>query len=92
MEDIRYLRIEGENFGFLLEGLNEIKETDIKISNDDYITFFKNQTEGKCYKIKATPSGEGLFSYIEEYTPVINEMPNIESRIKALELALLEVL
>lgn len=91
-----YLRIKNKSFGFVLEGLHEIKKTDIEISNDDYNTFFELQsTEGKQFRLKEQPTGATLFDYVEAYEvepgPVDNT-PTTEERIAALELALLEVL
>lgn len=62
-----YLRIENNTFGFLVEELHEIKETDILITNDDYNTFFELQSQGKQFRVKQIPTGETLFDYIEEY-------------------------
>ncbi len=69
MENIYYLKIINNNFGFIPEGEQEIKETDIVISGKDYDNFFKLQSEGKQFKLKERPTGRDLFDYIEEYTP-----------------------
>lgn len=68
MEDKYYLRIDGD-FGFVVDTIHEIKETDIEISIDDYDTFFEMQSQGKQFKLKNNPTGTGLFDYIEEFTP-----------------------
>ena len=89
-----FLRIENNNFGFVTKEIHEIIETDILITNEDYDTFFEMQSQGKQFKLKETPTGTGLFDYIEEYAPevVIDNTPTQEDRLAALELALLEVL
>ena len=94
MENQYYLRIENDNFGFLVDGIHKIQETDIPISYEDYTTFFNYQSEGKQFKLKEIPTGSGLFDYIEEYTPevIVDNTPTTEDRLKALEMAMLEVL
>lgn len=94
MEDRYYLRIEGDTFGFVVEGIHDIKEADIKIAQEEYDKFFKLQSEGKQFRLKETPTGAGLFDYIEEYIPevIVDNAPTVEDRLKALEKAMLEVL
>lgn len=94
MENKYYLRIEEESFGFVLEGLHEIKEKDIKITNEEYNSFFELQCQGKQFRLKEVPTGNGLFDYLEEYTPetIVDTTPSIDDRLKALEMAMLEVL
>jgi hypothetical protein len=94
MQDKKYLRIENNNFGFVIEGIHEIKETDIEIIEEDYKLFFELQGKGKQFRLKELSSGIGLFDYVEEYIPevIANTTPTTEDRIKALEMALLEVL
>lgn len=79
-----YLRIEENNFGFVLEGLHKIKERDISITNEDYNMFFDLQAKGKQFRLKEVQTGEELFDYVEEYTPEIVEEvqePGIEEMI-----------
>lgn len=79
-----YLRIEENNFGFVLEGLHKIKETDISITNEDYNMFFDLQAKGKQFRLKEVQTGEELFDYVEEYTPEsVEEVqePGIEEMI-----------
>ena len=64
-----FLRIENNNFGFVVDTIHEILDTDIKITNEDYNSFFELQSQGKQFKIKENPTGTGLFDYLEEYTP-----------------------
>lgn len=71
MESEYYLRIENNTFGFLVEEIHEIEETDILITNDDYNTFFELQSQGKQYRVKEIPTGDTLFDYIEEYIPEV---------------------
>lgn len=91
-----YLRIDNnkKDFGFVVEGIHEIVEQDKAISNEDYNIFFELQDQGKQFKLKSTPTGNTLFDYVEEYIPevIIDTTPTEEDRIKALEMALLEVL
>ncbi len=91
-----YLRIENNNFEFLLEGIHEIKESDKLILNDDYILFFELQSKGKQFRLKEIPTGNTLFDYIEEYIPEVLEVTSevgqdefnldIEYRLSKLEL------
>lgn len=69
MDIKHYLRIENNTFGFLLRGYNEIKKTDIELTTSEYDKFFELQREGKQFRLKKTPTGTGLFDYIEEYIP-----------------------
>ena len=94
MENKYYLRIQDNNYGFVLEEIHNIKETDIPIANKDYNKFFELQSKGKQFRIKEKPTGDALFDYIEEYIPevVIDNTPSMEDRLKALEKAMLEVL
>jgi len=89
-----YLRIEDNNFGFVLEEIHNIKETDIPITDEDYNKFFELQSKGKQFRLKEMPTGAGLFDYVEEYIPevIVDPTPSTEDRLRALEMALLEVL
>lgn len=96
MNNKKYLRIENDNFGFVVDTIHEIKETDIKITEDDYNTFFEMQSQGKQFKLKNNPTGTGLFDYLEKYTPeaikepqepgVDEYMLDIECRVSLIEL------
>lgn len=78
MGDKYYLRIENDDFGFLVKGMHEIKESDIPILYEDYNNFFELQGQGKQFKLKVMPTGNGLFDYIEEYEPeVIEEVQEV---------------
>ena len=89
-ENKYYLRIQGEKFGFVVEGLHILDESiDHKISTEDYNRFFELQSEGKQFRAKENPTGTGLFDLIEEYIPEqIEEVPSeptLEERVVALE-------
>lgn len=96
MENKYYFRIENDSFGFVVDTIHEIKETDIEISIDDYDTFFEMQSQGKQFKLKNNPTGTGLFDYLEKYTPeaikepqepgVDEYMLDIEYRVSLIEL------
>lgn len=92
MENKYYLRIEDNNFGFLVEDIHTIKDRDIRISNEDYKTFFELQSKGKQFRLKDKPTGNELFDYIEEYTPEItpidpvpNETDILKEKVDILE-------
>ena len=94
MENQYYLRIENNVFTFVVDGIHEIKESDIKITDLDYNTFFELQSNGKQFRLKEKATGNKLFDYVEEYKTeiIVDTTPTSEDRIKALEMALLEVL
>lgn len=82
-----YIRIENDNFGFVVDDIHTILYTDIKISDEDYNKFFKLQSEGKQFRIK-NPNGTTLFEILEEYTPVLESMPTgttLDDRVDNLE-------
>ena len=72
-----YIRIENNNFGFIVDGIHEILETDIEISSEEYNKFFELQSQGKYFKVKDV-SGSGLFEILEEYVPKVD---NIEQPV-----------
>lgn len=80
-----YLRIEENNFGFVLEGLHEIKETDISITNADYDMFFDLQAKGKQFRLKEVPTGKELFDYVQEYTPEVTPIDPVPSETDILK-------
>jgi len=73
MEENYYLRIENDTFGFIVDGIHKILDTDILIADEDYKKFFEFQSVGEQFKLKEIPTGTGLFDYVEEYTPEIIE-------------------
>ena len=68
-----YLRIENDNFGFVLSEIHTILTTDIPISNKDYNKFFELQSQGKQFRI-SNPKGESLFEILEEYVPIQDDI------------------
>lgn len=65
-----YLRIDNGNFYFIVDdGLSEILNTDIEITEENYNKFFDLQSQGKQFRLKNEFTGVGLFDYIEEYAP-----------------------
>lgn len=72
-----YLRIEteSEEFGFVANTIHDIQETDIKLTQEDYDRFFELQSSGKQFRLKKVPTPEdGLFGYVEEYTPITEDV------------------
>lgn len=69
MEQQYYLRIEGDIFTFVVESIHPIKETDIKLTQEEYNKFFELQSEGKQFRLKDIATGITLFDFIEEYIP-----------------------
>ena len=96
MENNYYIRIQGEKFGFVVDGVHDIlADVDHAITNEDYDRFFELQSKGKQFRVKDVPTGEGLFDLIEEYVPEVVEIPHIvslEERVEALEALMLEVI
>ena len=96
MENNYYIRIQGEKFGFVVDGVHDIlADVDHAITNEDYDRFFELQSKGKQFIVKDVPTGETLFDLIEEYTPEPIEVPvtvSLEERVEALEALMLEVI
>lgn len=69
-----YLRIEGDRFGFIVEDIHEILNTDIPISKIDYDSYFAQQSEGAQFRLKVEPTGESLFDYVETFENVETPM------------------
>lgn len=88
MENKYYLRIENSSFGFVVEGIHKIKDTDIWIPYEEHVIFLNEQSKGKQFRLKEIPTGAGLFDFIEEYT----REPGEPSRPTELELLQEEVL
>lgn len=82
-----YIRIENDNFGFVVDDIHTILDTDIKINDEDYSRFFDLQYQGKQFRIK-NPNGTTLFEIVEEYTPILEDTIQkitLEDRIESLE-------
>lgn len=72
MNNQYFLRIkEDGSFGFVVDGFHQIKETDIKLTQEEYDSFFEMQSEGKQFRLREIATGIGLFDFIEEYTQEI---------------------
>lgn len=90
-----YLHIdEGINsFGFYIEGIHNIdKDKDIPIIDEDYDTFFENQSNGTQYRLKKDHPQDnkgGLFDYVEEYEQKPIQQDNTQTSIED-RLALVE--
>lgn len=78
-----YLRIIDNKIGFAIEGVNNILDTDIPISEEEYSDFFKRHTNGEQFKVKLKPSGHSLFDYIE--TVEVKYIPSPKSEIQKLK-------
>lgn len=67
-----YLRITENDFGFYTDEVHEIKESDISISQEDYEEFFKLQSCGTHFKLKADISkAKTLFEFVDTYKPTV---------------------
>lgn len=95
-----YLRIENGNFIVYIKDqyTSEPFESDIEINIDDFDKYFVLQTQAKRFRLKETPTGNGLFDYIEEFTPEPSkiEIPKSETETlkeenKRLKLSLAEI-
>ena len=79
-----YLRINNVSFGFAIDGVHEIKETDIQITDEEYRDFFVQQNAGKQFKIKENfDLAKGLFGYVEEFVP--EPLPAKKTEIELLQ-------
>lgn len=91
---MKYLRINKDgSFCFPDSDIHTILNDDIEISRFEYEEFFRLQNMGKEFKLKEYSTGPLLFDYVEEFvSDPINYGPTDGDRIKAIEMALLEVL
>ena len=93
-----YLRIEGNKFGFVVEDIHEILDTDIPIDKMDYDSFFHQQCNGIQFKLKEKPTGNSLFGYIESFEQEsIELLPNnsidkLKENVSNLEATLINVI
>lgn len=78
-----YLRIEDNDYGFIVDGIYDILSTDIEITNEDYNKFFELQSQGKQFRLKKIPTGNRLFDLIEEYTQ--EQLPVQPSELELLQ-------
>lgn len=63
-----YLFVNEDGFGFKVDGIHEILETDIQISDEVYNRFFELQSQGKQFKVK-NPQGTTFEEIFEEVIP-----------------------
>lgn len=70
----RYLVITEDGFGFD----NKSDSNNIKIATEDFDSFFGLQGQGKQFRLKTSPTGKGLFDYVEEFTPEPIVVPKSE--------------
>lgn len=77
----KYLRIfEDTEFGFITPELYRILPTDIPLTQEDYDAFMIQQCQGKSFRLKVEPqTDQGLFGYVEEYTPDPPDIPPSET-------------
>lgn len=89
MNNKYYLRIEGKEFYPVCEGYYKILDTDIAMTEEEHNRYCQGQ-----FRLKENPTGENIFDYIEEYEPevIVDNTPTDGERLRALEMALLEVL
>ncbi|WP_143316861.1 hypothetical protein [Clostridium sp. HBUAS56017] len=84
-----YLRIENGSFVIYIKDqyTPEPLKTDIEITGEDFNKYFILQNQGKQFKLKETPNGNGLFDYIEEYIPKTSPagIPKTETEILKLQ-------
>lgn len=89
-----YLRIDNENFWFIVDDVNEIMKTDIPITVEEYDMYFNLESQGKKFKLKETV-GTSLFECIEEYIQPVDtstHAPTLEERQSALEDVVMQML
>lgn len=88
-----YLRVENNNFGFIVDEVHEINIKDKVITTDEYNRFFELQSQGKQFRVKEKILGNGLFDIIEEFEPDLGVLPpSDKARLEAIEKLMLEVL
>ena len=64
-----YLTTTDKDFGFKHSDANEILETDVEITDENYNKFFELQSAGKQFKVKNI-NGVTFEEIFEEYIPV----------------------
>lgn len=81
-----YIRINGQEFGFLVDGIHDIDEKiDCEVTQEDYDRFFELQSEGKQFRLKEVATGETLFDLIEEYIPSADNTARPPSQLELLQ-------
>ncbi|MDB1956525.1 hypothetical protein PMY38_09475 [Clostridium tertium] len=81
----KYLRLESGMFTIVIAGVHEIKNDDIPIDNKDFEEYINTKEIEKFYRLKKVPTGKGLFDYVEEYAPEINQVDPVPSETEILK-------
>ena len=71
-----YLRINNTEFAFIAGSAGNVIESDIAINIEDYL-IWNTESMYKSFRLKEIPTGNTLFDYIEEYTPIQEEKPYV---------------
>lgn len=84
---MKYLSIIENSFGFKVDGIHEILETDVPISDEVYNRFFELQSQGEQFRIKDINgvTFEDIFEeVIQEDTPLTpeEEISNLKAELK----------
>lgn len=69
---------EYNNFGFLEREEETLKENEYRITEEEYLVFFKEQEQGKQYRLKLNidyNNARNLKDFIEEFTPNQEDKP-----------------
>ncbi|WP_251860385.1 hypothetical protein [Clostridium sp. Marseille-Q2269] len=74
---MKYLYIDGEDFGFKDSKTNKILETDMAIHDGIYNRFFQEQSQGKQFKIKNI-NGTTFEEIFEEVIPEPSDLIPVE--------------
>lgn len=74
---MKYVYLDKEDFGFKDSKINKILETDIKIKEEIYNKFFKEQAQGKKFKMRNL-KGKTFDEIFEEVIPVPVDPRKIE--------------
>jgi|LGVE01.1.fsa_nt_gb hypothetical protein len=84
---MHFLRIlEDGKFGFVVDGIHEILETDIDITDEDYIRYFELENTRVDLKLKETlPQMGGLFDYIDIVTIIEDTIEKPKTEIEVLQ-------
>lgn len=63
-----FLRVEDDEFTFVVDSIHKIRDNDILITEEEYKEFFKIQSSGKKFRLKQSRVGESLFDHVESYS------------------------
>lgn len=82
---MKYVYLDKEDFGFKDSEINKILETDIEIKEEIYNKFFKEQAQGKKFKMRNL-KGKTFDEIFEEVIPVpVDPVPVEPSQIEKLQ-------